>query len=145
MNNTLEDVTLNPDLWSDGDPVRPELSSEFKTAPGRGVYGLRDETGAWKAFLCYARTVTVPTSVEELAEMTKPNGNIMIPYTVWSLERGAGKEIISQVLSLAKKLGNVARVVTLSPLTKMARRFHLKNSAVELQVNEQTVNFEYKV
>ena len=145
MSRTLKEVTLDPSLWSDSDPVRPELGIDFKTAPGSGVYGLQDDDGAWKAFLCYARTTVVPTSVEELSELTNPAGQIMIPYTVWSLERGAGKEIISQVLAVAKKLGDVARVVTLSPLTKMARKFHLKNDAVELRVNEQTVNFEYKV
>jgi len=145
MNHTLEDVTPHPELWSDSDPVRPELGPDFKTAPGRGVYGLRGDDGAWKAFLCYARTTCVPSSVADLEEHTNPTGNIMIPYTVWSLEKGAGKEIINQVISMAKKLGDVARVVTLSPLTNMARRFHLKNNAVELRMNETTVNFEYKV
>ena len=145
MNHVLEDVTPLPDLWSDSDPVRPELDEKFKMAPGRGVYGLRGDDGAWKAFMCYARTTRVPTSVKELAELTNPSGHIMIPYTVWSLERGAGKEIIEQVIALAKGLGNIARVVTLSPLTNMARKFHLKNKAVELRVNETTVNFEYKV
>ncbi len=145
MNHTLEDVTSHPELWSDSDPVRPELGPDFKTAPGRGVYGLRGDDGAWKAFLCYARTTCVPSSVADLEEHTSPTGNIMIPYTVWSLEKGAGKEIINQVISMAKKLGDVARVVTLSPLTNMARRFHLKNNAVELRMNETTVNFEYKV
>ena len=145
MIRTLEEVTLSPELWSGLDPVRPELGPDFKTAPGRGVYGLRGDDGVWKAFLCYARTTVVPTTVEELSALTNPDGNIMIPYTVWSLERGAGKEIISQVLAMTKKLGDIARVVTLSPLTTMARKFHLKNNAVELRVNEQTVNFEYKV
>ena len=88
MSRTLKEVTLDPSLWSDSDPVRPELGIDFKTAPGRGVYGLQDDDGAWKAFLCYARTTVVPTSVEELSELTNPAGQIMIPYTVWSLERG---------------------------------------------------------
>ena len=33
----------------------------------------------------------------------------------------------------------------LSPLTEMARNFHLNNGALQLQVNEETQNFEYKV
>ena len=44
-----------------------------------------------------------------------------------------------------KKSNHLNRLVTLSPLTEMARNFHLNNSAVELQVNEETQNFEYKV
>ena len=37
------------------------------------------------------------------------------------------------------------RLVTLSPLTDMARNFHLKNGAKELQVNEKSQNFEYDI
>ena len=36
-------------------------------------------------------------------------------------------------------------LVTLSPLTDMARKFHLRTGAVEIQVNEDTQNFEYKI
>jgi len=36
-------------------------------------------------------------------------------------------------------------LITLSPLTEMARNFHLHNGAFELQVNEKTQNFEYKI
>ena len=38
----------------------------------------------------------------------------------------------------------IKRFVTLSPLTEVARRFHTRNGAVELQVNSETQNFEYK-
>ena len=37
------------------------------------------------------------------------------------------------------------RIITLSPLTDMARNFHLRNGAKELSVNEKTQNFEYKI
>ena len=33
----------------------------------------------------------------------------------------------------------------MSPLTDMARNFHLKNGAKELQVNDTTQNFEYDI
>ena len=46
---------------------------------------------------------------------------------------------------MVKKSGNLNRLVTLSPLTDMARNFHLKNGAKELQVNETTQNFEYDI
>ena len=36
-------------------------------------------------------------------------------------------------------------LVTLSPLTEMARNFHLNNGAEEIQVNDETQNFEYKI
>ena len=46
---------------------------------------------------------------------------------------------------MIKKSNHLNRLVTLSPLTEMARKFHLRNGAVELLVNETTQNFEYKV
>ena len=145
MEYTLEDVTEEWQLWHDKDPVRPELDKGFKTSVGRGVFGLKGTDGLFKAFLCYAHTTDVPRSVEELTVMTSPSGRTLIPYTVWSSERGAGRTIINQVLRFVKKSGIADRVVTLSPQTDMARKFHLRNEAKELRVNEKTVNFEYRV
>ena len=36
-------------------------------------------------------------------------------------------------------------LITLSPLTEMARTFHLRNGAEEIRVNEETQNFEYTI
>jgi hypothetical protein len=137
-------VTDRPELWSSKDPVRPELDVKFKTAPGRSVCGLQGSDGRWKAFLCYARTSDIPGNVKELKEMTTENGHIAVPYTVWSHEKGAGRAIIYEVIKCIGELAmGIDRVITLSPLTEMARKFHLRNDAVELRVNEATVNFEY--
>jgi hypothetical protein len=46
---------------------------------------------------------------------------------------------------MIKKTNHLNRLVTLSPLTEMARNFHLRNGAHELQVNDKTQNFEYKI
>jgi hypothetical protein len=78
-----------------------------------------------------------------LGVLTSVYGTIAVPYTVWSYQKGAGREIINQVLSLMENHETVTRVVTLSPLTDMARKFHLRNNAIQLQVNETTANFEY--
>ena len=146
MKYSLEHVTDNPSLWELSDPVRPELNASFKTAPGRGVFGLKGEDGEWKAFMCYARTSDVPRNVEELENFTDPEGSIVIPYTVWSNEKGAGKKIIKEVLWMASDVeSDIDRVITLSPLTEMARKFHLRNNAEEFRMNESTVNFEYTV
>lgn len=141
----IVDVTCKPELWSEEDPVRPELDVEFKTAKGRGVFGLLAPDGEYKAFMCYAHTNSVPRNVEELSRLTTPTGNIVIPYTVWSREKGAGRQIINKVLELVSATSRAQRVVTLSPLTDMARKFHLRNNAFELQKNETTVNFEYTI
>ena len=70
-------------------------------------------------------------------------GKIAIAYTVWSKKKGGGKLIVKEVFKKIKKSHNLNRLVTLSPLTEMARNFHLRNGAKELQVNKETQNFEY--
>ena len=93
--------------------------------------------------MCYAHTSEVPKNVEELDKLTTPDGEVVVPYTVWSREKGAGRRIIDKVLELVITTSKARRVVTLSPLTEMARKFHLRNNAIEVQVNKTTVNFEY--
>ena len=127
------------------DPVRPELSVEFRTSPGRTIYALINEQGQRAATICFAYTKMVPTTIKELADFTDPDGHIAIAYTVWSKERGAGRLIVNQLIAHARKQDQITRVVTLSPLTDMARKFHLRNGAVELQVNTTSQNFEYEI
>ncbi len=143
MTYYLEDVTEKIGLWSNKDPVRPNLNIEFRTQSGRKVFGLHNDSGEFKSFICISRVTEVPKSESELEEYTSESGDIIIPYSVWSYERGAGKEIVSRVLDIARQDVSISRVVTLSPKTDMARKFHLKNNAIELSVNDTTVNFEY--
>ena len=72
-------------------------------------------------------------------------GDIAIAYTVWAKKRGGGKAIVNEVYKMIKKSHHLNRLVTLSPLTDMARKFHIRNGAKELQVNEETQNFEYDI
>ena len=60
-------------------------------------------------------------------------------------KKGGGKLIVKEVFKNIMKSNHLNRLVTLSPLTKMAFNFHTKNGAQLLQVNETTQNFEYKV
>ena len=66
-------------------------------------------------------------------------------YTVWSKKKGGGRLIVKEVFKKIKKTNHLNRLVTLSPLTDMARKFHLSNGAIEIGVNETTQNFEYKM
>ena len=67
------------------DPVRPELSSDFRTQLGRKVYALNDlYTVRRLAVINLAWTTDVPKTNEELAEMTDCLGDIIIAYTVWA-------------------------------------------------------------
>ena len=61
-------------------------------------------------------------------------------YTVWSY-LGAGFTIILEKDYIQKYA--IKSFVTLSTKTEIARKFHLRNGATELQENETTVNFEY--
>ena len=137
------------------DPVRPELSNEFRTSFGRKIYGVKYQ-GEIHAVMCFAFTNNIPKTVEELDLLSKDAflqsahrdqnvGKIAIAYTVWSKKKGGGKLIVKEVYKMIKKSNHLNRLVTLSPLTEMARKFHLRNGAVELQVNDETQNFEYKL
>ena len=70
-------------------------------------------------------------------------GQIAIAYTVWSKKKGGGKLIVKEVFKEIKKSNHLNRLVTLSPLTEMATKFHTNNGAKLLQVNQETQNFEY--
>ena len=137
------------------DPVRPELDNKFRTSYGRKIYGVKYQDEI-HAVMCFAFTNRIPKTVKELDLMSKDAflqsatrdqkiGKIAIAYTVWSTKRGGGKLIVKQVFKMIKKSNHLNRLVTLSPLTEMARNFHLKNGAQEIQVNQETQNFEYKI
>ena len=135
------------------DPVRPELNNEFRNSYGRKIYGVKYKNEI-HAVMCFAFTNKIPKTVEELdlfsidafgqgVHRAGIGGNIAIAYTVWSKKKGGGKRIVKEVFKLIKKSHHLNRLVTLSPLTDMARKFHLRNGAKELQVNKETQNFEY--
>ena len=137
------------------DPIRPELNNDFRTSHGRKIYGVKYKNEIC-AIMCFGFTNDIPKSVDELDLMTKDAhlqsirrdqkvGKIAIAYTVWSKKKGGGKLIVKEVFKKIKKSNHLNRLVTLSPLTDMAKNFHLRNGAIELQVNKETQNFEYKI
>jgi hypothetical protein len=122
------------------DPVRPELEHD----------------GEIKAVMCFGFVNEIPKTVEDLDVLSKDaylqathragiQGSIAIAYTVWSLQKGGGKMIVNEVYKMIKKSNHLNRLITLSPLTKMAEKFHLRNGAKLIQKNETTQNFEYTV
>ena len=138
------------------DPVRPELDLAFRQAYGRKIYGIKDEEDDIAAVMCFAFTHGIPKSVEEMDTMSRDaamqaihragqQGSIAIAYTVWAKKKGGGKHMVNEVYKMIKQSNHLNRLITLSPLTDMARKFHLKNGAKEVQVNLTTQNFEYDV
>jgi hypothetical protein len=136
------------------DPVRPELDLQFRQSFGRKIFGLKDDVGEISAIICFAFTNEVPKTIKEMEALSYDaalqsihragvQGSIAIAYTVWAKKKGGGRAIVNEVYKMVKKSNHLNRLVTLSPLTDMARNFHIKNGAKELQVNETTQNFEY--
>ena len=138
---------------TDEDPIRPELDNEFRTSFGRKIYGVKYK-GEIHAVMCFAFTNEIPKDVKELDLLSKDAflqsatrdqkvGKIAIAYTVWSKKKGGGKLIVKEVYKKIKKSNHLNMLVTLSPLTEMAKKFHLRNKAKLFRVNETTQNFEY--
>jgi|TARA_Y100000022_G_C13175943_1_gene340945 hypothetical protein len=139
----LEDIDVSED------PVRPELSLDWRKEYGRQIFGLKYEENI-EGIVCVAYTNDIPQSVRELELMSenahmKNDANTAVAYTVWSRKRGAGREIIHKLLEHVKSNKSIEKVVTLSPLTPMATHFHIRNGAKLIKHNPDTQNFEYKL
>ena len=74
------------------DPVRPELTNEFRTGYGRKIFGVKYQ-GEIHAVMCFAYTNEIPKTVEELKKMSydaylqstlrgQNIGKIAVAYTV---------------------------------------------------------------
>ena len=122
------------------DPVRPELDNKFRTSFGRKIYGVKYKKEIC-AIMCFGFTNDIPKTVKELDLMTKD------AYLQSALrDQKVGRiAIVNEVFKKIKKSNHLNRLITLSPLTDIARNFHLRNGAIELQVNSDTQNFEYKI
>ena len=138
------------DLWHlfKDDPVRPHLTANFRTSPGRESFLLEDNDQI-RAVICCAYTNQVPITEQQLdlysqaACQDDQHGNIAVFYTVWSYDRGAGRDIVLAARDFVRDTRGCKRFVTLSPLTEMAERFHLRNGATLLDRGDECQNFEY--
>jgi len=142
------------------DPVRPHLPADWRIICGREVYALYEDQYAQyappleegkRAVICVGYTNQVPITESQLDCMsteswssanTTPDTAVF--YTVWSYSKGAGREIILEAAKHIKETKGCTRFVTLSPLTEMAERFHLRNGAILLEKGEECQNFEYE-
>ena len=135
----------NVSLVIKDDPVRPHIRARWRTQTGREVYGLYNDQSCEKlrAVICVSYTDDIPTCEDDLE---KTGTEIAVFYTVWSYDKGAGREIVfSAAKQIKNRNKNIKRFVTLSPLTEMARRFHLSNGAIFLNKHLDCQNFEYKI
>ena len=121
-----------------GDPVRPHINAETRLAPGRDVFHIDD-----MAYLCMAYLDRVPADEDCL--LSANCGSVAVAYTVWSLEKGYGRKIIMAARDMIQETWRFKRLVTLSPKTDMAMKFHLSNGAKLIAENLTSNNFEYPI
>ena len=145
------------DLYVTDDPVRPHITADFRHTHGRQVWGLfEDKYAAYdeplekpRAIICVAYTNQVPTNEHELEWFSTATGTGAVStttavfYTVWSYDRGAGREVVNTVAEWIRDNRPVSKWVTLSPLTDMAEKFHTRNGAVKHSVYDTCQVFDY--
>lgn len=125
------------------DPVRPEIPLCDRLGPNKNIFieYINDKP---LAVVCVSYQDIVPININQLNEWSDIP-KIATFYTVWSYYPGAGRKIIFSVRDyILENKKTIKRLVTLSPPTNMARKFHLQNGAFELRINKDTINYEYK-
>lgn len=125
------------------DPVRPHIPANHRVSETARVLVLMKDQQP-QSVVCVSFTSDVVKSESDLFSTSVSDVQVIMLYTIWSLAPGAGRRMVHAVLDYVKQnWPQVQRVVTLSPPTTMAERFHLNNGARMLQHNGATVNFEY--
>jgi hypothetical protein len=140
-------ITTSTDLllsFVKDDPVRPEIPVGYRVENNRFIATLVENEQPL-SMVCISLHDFVPKNVGDL-DRTSNEPTTAVFYSVWSYKPGSGKELIFQALPKLKEIyPSVTTFVTLSPPTEMARRFHTKNGAVVLSVNDGTINYDYSV
>ena len=124
------------------DPVRPHIPLEQRINDAAEILILRAGEEVLAA-TCMQWLDQVPEDEQDLIDMGKDQ-NVAVFYTIWSYSPGAGAKLLKQAAEwLLKDHPTIKAIVTLSPQTKMAERFHLKNGAKIRRQNLTSVNYEY--
>jgi len=132
------------------DPVRPHIPFHQRVGAGKDIFVLDDDGDKIRAVICVAYCDEVPTNERDMelwsqqAVQDGQHGRVAVFYTVWSYDKGAGRQIVNEVFDLLKQETPCERFVTLSPLTEMARKFHISNGAKFLAKHLDCQNFEYE-
>ena len=126
------------------DPVRPEIPLCDRVNGNSRIYVWKngDETAA---VTCVKFLENVPAAVEDMAALVG-SATTAVFYTIWSYMSGAGAQLIFDTVdAIRKQHPSIKRFVTLSPKTQMAYKFHMRNGAMVLRENADTVNYEYLI
>ena len=124
------------------DPVRPHIPLEQRVNETAEILMLKAGEEVLAA-TCMQWLKDIPESEQDLIDFAKDK-DVAVFYTIWSYSPGAGQKLIKAAADwLLKDHPGIKAIVTLSPQTKMAERFHLKNGAKVRRQNESSVNYEY--
>jgi len=127
------------------DPVRSEIPIDHRINEDAEIYALWNNTELG-AVTCVSYTEGIPGSVEEMYSLSSPFMDTVVFYTIWSYTKGSGRElIINASESILKEYPTIKNIVTLSPKTEMAKKFHIRNGAWHFRENTDTVNYAYKL
>lgn len=124
------------------DPVRPHIPLEQRINDTAEILLLKAGEEVLAA-TCMAWLKDIPEDEADLQDL-KGEKNTAVFYTIWSYSPGAGANLLKQAAAwLLQDFPQIHAIVTLSPQTEMAKRFHHKNGAITLRENETSVNYQY--
>lgn len=133
----IDDPLLN--LIKD-DPVRQNIYQLERIVGNKEVIVLMDQIPL--SVICISYQDFIPKKEEEL--ISSDNPTIAIFYSIWSYKPGSGRRLLFKTKDYIKEhRPEIKRLITLSPQTFTASRFHTSNGAKILRVNEESVNYEY--
>jgi hypothetical protein len=125
------------------DPVRPHIPLEQRINEAAEILILRAGEEVLAA-TCMQWLKDVPRDEADLVNMDKDH-DVAVFYTIWSYAPGAGAKLLKTAAEWLLKdySDSIKSIVTLSPQTEMARRFHTKNGATVHQENATSTNYKY--
>jgi len=124
------------------DPVRPHIPLEQRVNDLAEILILKAGEEVLAA-TCMQWLKDIPKDEADLVNLAETH-DVAVFYTIWSYAPGAGQQLIKAAAEwLLKDYKDIKNIVTLSPQTEMAKRFHLKNGASVHRTNETSVNYKY--
>lgn len=142
MLDRITDITDPRTSIIKDDPVRPNIKLDDRINERAGIF-LWTEDGKILAAVCVSYCDAVPESEVSMLMPVDGEKTVAVAYTIWSYSTGAARKLIFAVREQLPK--SIKKMVTLSPQTEMARRFHQANGAVLIRENADTWNFEYNL
>ena len=100
MLHFIKDITHKLLEFIKDDPVRPEISADFRVSNGRLVAALTDESqDNPDAMVCVSFHDFIPENVKDLDNTTHVPTTAVF-YTIWSYKAGKGAELLLSLIHI---------------------------------------------